>query len=521
MAEKNNTIGGNDVANSFATSVGAKALTLRQVIVIASICEFSGAMLLGSKVTATIKESIVVGEYYEDNPALLMFGMCIVLVGCAFWLIVATWFELPVSSTHTCIGGMLGMAVVSRGFKAIHWSTVINVICSWFYTPLLAGIISFSLFWIIRRTVLTKDTSYTRSLALSSPLIAAVLFLNFFVLLNGGCPWFPALSYALAALCSLVLSVLIACLFRWVGLPRIRSRIEASTAAEDASIHESLLPNDASIVEVDGVSPSKPRAVDASQPSEATVSIPLSQPSGSNESNGSNSTNASNEPNTLSGPTTLNGSSGSAAREESKAGKESKLGSQDVFARLKSDATVATIHEHAEEFEPRTERMFVYLQVLAAVLNSFAHGANDVSHSMGPFAACIAIYNTGRIDDASPCPAWILALGAVGIIVGLATMGYKVMATVGVNLVRVTPCRGFFIELAASVVVIVGSRLGMPLSTTQCKIGAAVGVGFVGGKEGVNWKLFLKIFAGWVVTIFIAALVSSLLMGFVIYAPKA
>ena len=106
MAEKNNTIGGNDVANSFATSVGAKALTLRQVIVIASICEFSGAMLLGSKVTATIKESIVVGECYEDNPALLMFGMCIVLVGCAFWLIVATWFELPVSSTHTCIVGM-------------------------------------------------------------------------------------------------------------------------------------------------------------------------------------------------------------------------------------------------------------------------------------------------------------------------------------------------------------------------------------------------------------------------------
>ena len=103
--------------------------------------------MLGSKVTATIKESIVVGEYYEDNPALLMFGMCIVLVGCAFWLIVATWFELPVSSTHTCIGGMLGMAVVSRGFKAIHWSTVINVICSWFYTPLLAGIISFSFFY--------------------------------------------------------------------------------------------------------------------------------------------------------------------------------------------------------------------------------------------------------------------------------------------------------------------------------------------------------------------------------------
>ena len=472
-------------------------------------------MLLGSKVTATIKESIVVGEYYEDNPALLMFGMCIVLVGCAFWLIVATWFELPVSSTHTCIGGMLGMAVISRGFKAIHWSTVINVICSWFYTPLLAGFISFSLFWIIRRTVLTKDTSYTRSLALSSPLIAAVLFLNFFVLLNGGCPWFPALSYALAALCSLGLSVVIACLFRWLGLPRIRSRIEApastsaSAIAEDATIYDSLLQNDAS---------------SAPQPAETSVPIPVSQPSEASEAKEAKEASEAKEAKEASEAGNLpvsNAANGSTGGEDGKKSKEPKIGSQDVFARLKSDATVATIHEHAEEFEPRTERMFVYLQVLAAVLNSFAHGANDVSHSMGPFAACIAIYNTGRIDDTSPCPAWILALGAIGIIVGLATMGYKVMATVGVNLVRVTPCRGFFIELAASVVVIVGSRLGMPLSTTQCKIGAAVGVGFMGGKEGVNWKLFLKIFAGWVVTIFIAALVSSLLMGFVIYAPRA
>ena len=476
-------------------------------------------MLLGSKVTATIKESIVVGEYYEDNPALLMFGMCIVLVGCAFWLIVATWFELPVSSTHTCIGGMLGMAVVSRGFKAIHWSTVINVICSWFYTPLLAGIISFSFFWIIRRTVLTKDTSYTRSLALSSPLIAAVLFLNFFVLLNGGCPWFPALSYALAALCSLVLSVVIACLFRWVGLPRIRSRIEASastsTATEDASIHESLLPNDALIVEVDGVSPSKPRAVDASQPSEATVAIPVSQPSESNASNASNEPNEPNKPNKPnepSGSKALNGSSGSTGREESKATKELKLGSQDVFARLKSDATIATIHELAEEFEPRTERMFVYLQVLAAVLNSFAHGANDVANSIGPFAACIAIYETGNVMADAMVPTLTLVVGGFGIVIGLVCLGYKVMASMGMNMVKVTPARGFTIEIGAALVILVGSALGLPLSTTHCKVGSTVGVGLAEGKNGVNWKLVYEVFAGWIITIFICALSTGLVV---------
>ena len=445
-------------------------MTLRQTIIIASICEFSGAMLLGSKVTATIKGSIVVGELYEDNPAELMFGMFTVLIGCAFWLVIATYYALPVSSTHTCIGGMLGMAIASKGPKAIHWGTVINVICSWFYTPLIAGIISFCLFWITRRMILKKDDSFERTLIVFSPLIAAVLFLNFFVLLNGGCPWIPTLSSWLAALISLALSLLIALILRFAAVPSIRRRAESVVAVSN---EEPLIKEEVSV----DVASSSPVATPATDPhtSPASSHSPLSL----------------------------------------------KFDEYDVFSTLKSDETVASIHERAEEFDPKTERVFVYLQVLSAVLNSFAHGANDVSHSIGPFAACIAIYQTGRIDDTSPCPAWILAFGALGIVLGLASMGYKVMATVGVNLVTVTPCRGFFIELAASLVVIVGSRLAMPLSTTQCKVGSTVGVGIVGGSESVNWKLFLKIFGGWIATIIIAALVSGLLMGYGIYAPHA
>ena len=154
-------IGGNDVANSFATSVGAKALTMRQVILIASICEFSGAMLLGSHVTETIKGGIIIGELFKDNPVELMYGMCTVLFGCAVWLIASTLWSLPVSSTHTCIGGMLGMAIVSKGIHSVNWKTVINVICSWFYTPVIAGIISYLLFKLIRATILMKEKSFT------------------------------------------------------------------------------------------------------------------------------------------------------------------------------------------------------------------------------------------------------------------------------------------------------------------------------------------------------------------------
>lgn len=460
-------VGGNDVANSFATSVGAKALTLRQTIIIASICEFSGAMILGHKVTETIKGSIVKAEFFEDDPTLLMYGMMTVVIGCAIWLVVATLLSLPVSSTHTCIGGMLGMAIVGRGFRAIHWGMVINVICSWLYTPLGAGIISFLLFLLIRKTILLKEKSFDYSLNLFCPLIAFVLTLNFFVIFFGGCPWLPNFNWWLSLIVSSSLACLIALIVYFTVIPTIRRR--GIKAEEDAKLNEALI--------------SSPE--EKPQSTETVVDVPTDAPAAAADTNAAAATPAT----------------------PSKA-----TDGQDVFASVQNDETVAAIHEKAEHYDIKTEKVFIYLQVLAAILNSFAHGANDVSHSIGPLVACIEIYRTGTSQATTPTPAWILAFGALGIVIGLATMGYKVMATVGVNLVTVTPCRGFFIELAASLVVIVGSRCGLPLSTTQCKIGAAVGVGLVGGSDSVNWKLFGKIFSGWVITIIIAAIVSAILM---------
>ena len=403
---------------------------------------------MGSKVTDTIKSKIIVSSFYVDNPAELMFGMFTVLIGCGFWMILATLWSLPVSSTHTCIGGMIGMGIVSKGWSVINWSTVVNVVCSWFYTPVIAATISFSFFYLVRKYVLLTENPFERSLKFFSPMVATTLGLNLYVLISV-CPWLPfTLPWYWTAVLSLVAAIVIAIFLRVLAVPCIRNR--SIRAVEQASApQEPLIEND-----IEKMS--------------ATT-----------------------------------------------------IDTQDVFAALKSDEKVAAIHDRAETYEPCAEHVFVNLQVLAAILSSFAHGANDVSHSIGPFAACIAIYQSGSVDTEGQSPAWVLLLGACGIIVGLATMGYRVMATVGVNLVTVTPCRGFFIELAASVVVIIGSGFGLPLSTTQCKIGAAVGVGLIGGKESVNWKLFMKIFGGWIGTIFISAIVSGLLMGYGIYAPHA
>lgn len=431
-------------------------------------------MILGHKVTETIKGSIVKAEMFADDPKLLMFGMLTVVIGCAIWLVVATLLSLPVSSTHTCIGGMLGMAIIAKGMGAIHWGMVISVICSWLYTPAGAGLISFLLFLLIRNTILLKEKSFDYSLNLFCPLIALVLTLNFFVILFGGCPWFPPMNWWVSLLVAFALSTIIALILYFTVIPCIRRK--GIKAEEDAKneVANPLL-NDVEAT----------AATEAVSTAEATTAVTAE------------ATTAATEATTVTTEATTDKPASS---------------SQDVFASVKNDATVAAIHEKAEHYDIKTEKVFIYLQVLAAILNSFAHGANDVSHSIGPLVACIEIYRTGTSSATTPTPAWILAFGALGIVIGLATMGYKVMATVGVNLVTVTPCRGFFIELAASLVVIVGSRCGLPLSTTQCKIGAAVGVGLVGGSESVNWRLFGKIFGGWVITIIIAAIVSAILM---------
>lgn len=131
---------------------------------------------------------------------------------------------------------------------------------------------------------------------------------------------------------------------------------------------------------------------------------------------------------------------------------------------------------------------------MTATLNSFAHGANDVANSIGPLASIIAIYNNNGITENAGVDTWVLVVGGVGIVVGLACLGYKVMAAIGVNMVTVTPSRGFAIEIGSAFVIVTGSQLGLPLSTTHCQVGSTVGVGMMEGKGSVNWKLVFQVF---------------------------
>jgi len=193
----------------------------------------------------------------------------------------------------------------------------------------------------------------------------------------------------------------------------------------------------------------------------------------------------------------------------------------DVEKMFKKDADekLLTMLENTEKFDEDTEMMFTYLQVATACFDAFAHGANDVANAVGPLAAVISIYSTGVIEDDTNVPPWVLAIGGVGIIAGLATYGYNIIQAIGFELTKLTPSRGFSIELGAALVVITGSRLKIPLSTTHCQVGATVGVGLAQGCGNINWWLMVKVAGGWVMTLVVSALFTSLIFSYAVFAP--
>ena len=192
---------------------------------------------------------------------------------------------------------------------------------------------------------------------------------------------------------------------------------------------------------------------------------------------------------------------------------------------IESDETVMSIHENAEKFDPKTEISMRYLQIITACCDAFAHGANDVANSIAPFGAIWAIYESGEVsskkNDLGNNAYWILSLGAFGIVIGLATYGYKILHALGTKLTKITPSRGTCIELGSACVVIMGSRLGWPLSTTHCQVGATVGVGLLEGKKGINYKILRKTVLGWVITLVVVGGGTALLFVQGAYAPMA
>jgi len=457
-------IGANDVANAFATSVGAKTLTLRQAVMIAAVCEFLGAVTLGARVTDTVKDDITLVDQYENDPETLMFIMMCSLLGAGSWLLIATYFGLPVSTTHSIIGSIAGGALAAKGQDAVGWDVLGKIALSWIISPLLSGVFAFIAFLTVRHLIMRHDNAARRAYFAFPVLAFAVFCINTFFIMYKGSPDLE--------LDETPLDVAIGVAFGIGG----GAGIIAYLVARYYLLDRMSVPEDEYLFQ--------------GKPGETAISGVADKPS---------SPNANPQP------------SGSWI---------SQGVSQDIHEHTETDHAVKAIHENTEVFDHNAERMFSYMQVLTAIFDSFAHGANDVANSVGPLAACIEIYRSAEADSEADVEIWILVLGAVGIVAGLALYGYKVMAAIGVRLTKITPSRGFSIELSSALVVIIASRYELPVSTTHCQVGATLGVGVANSFKSVNWFLLLDVVVSWITTLVFSSFVTGLIVAFGYYSPS-
>ena len=381
------SIGANDVANAMGTSVGSRALTIRQAVLVAAVFEFAGAFLAGGHVTKTIRNGILDPVMMAGDLDATIYGMLAALTAAGTWLLIASRLGWPVSTTHSIVGGIAGFGAVALGLEAIQWGELGRIMASWVISPALSGTLAFLIFTQIRRVILDREDPIAQLRR-----------------------WGPFYAFAVLLVIGLVT------LFK--GLKNLSLDLELP----EALLYSSLI--------------------------------------------------------------ALAGAAAAA-----------------VFLRR-----VAIDPAADRDFHFATvERMFGALQILSACAVAFAHGSNDVANAIGPIAAVLSVVQQGVLEATAPVPLWLLLVGGAGIVVGLSTMGFRVMATIGERITELTPTRGYAAEFAAAITILLASRLAIPVSTTHTLVGAVLGVGLARGIGALDFRVVGTIVLSWIVTIPIGA----------------
>lgn len=435
------SIGANDVANAMGTSVGSGALTVKQAVILAAVLEFAGAFLVGTHVSETIRKGIISPELFAGSELDLAYGMIGALLAAAIWLQVASYFGWPVSTTHSIVGAVLGFGVMYGGMAAADWGKVGSIVASWVVSPVLCGTIAFLIFTLLRRIIFNSDDPVSAAKRVTPYLVFFVFGILTLTLVFKGLKNLK-LDLAFSD------SILIAC---GIGL-----------AASAVSIF--LVKRIKPVVVAERVTIQQPEAVNENI-SEALKSLEKV----TNEAQGEI---------------------------------KEQVGTilHDLKTVHKTVGDGATVEQGRSDYQT-VERIFVYLQILSAAFVAFAHGANDVANAVGPLAAVISIVQTGVVAAKAAVPLWVLGLGGIGIVVGLATWGWRVMLTIGKKITELTPTRGFCAEFAAATTIVLASKLGLPISTTHTLVGGVLGVGLARGISALNLRVVTNIAISWVVTI--------------------
>ena len=441
------SVGANDVANAMGTSVGSGALTVKRAVIVAAFLEFAGAFFVGTHVSETIRKGIINPDIFIGNEFMLVYGMIGALLAAAIWLQVASYFGWPVSTTHSIVGAVLGFGVMYGGFGAADWGEVSFIVASWVISPLLSGIIAYLIFSTIRRIILRSENPI-RVTKKVTPYLVFLVFtvLTIAMVFKGLKNLSLDLNFGEATVMGMGVGV-IAGIISYFLVRRVK---EEATSGKVTPHHNSEF-----------VKNRLNRAIHhldkAMAKSEGQVKREINNVTGDLKTIAFN----------------LNESIG--------------------------------VQENSTEFQT-VEKIFVYLQILSAAFVAFAHGANDVANAVGPMAAVITVLQTGKFATQTPVPLWVLGMGGIGIVIGLATWGWRVMLTIGKKITELTPSRGFSAEFATAITIVFASKLGLPVSTTHTLVGGVLGVGFARGIDALNLRVVSNIVISWVITIPVGAI---------------
>ncbi|KAL4874418.1 phosphate transporter [Aspergillus karnatakaensis] len=550
-------IGANDCANSWSTSVSSRSLKHWQAMVLGSIMEFAGAVGVGNSVSDTIRTKIVEIDAFVENPPLLMLGMCCAVVASSVYLSICTKIGLPVSTTHSILGGILGMGIAMVGADDVIWwggdinSGVVQVFLAWVIAPLLAGVAASLIFLITKYAILTRSRPALKALyTVPFYFLLTTALLTMLIVWKGGS---SRIDLEGGEIAGTVVGVgagmaLISAVFLCPWLYRRVIKQDWQLKPWDLIYGPLLLRR--------GEVPPRPEHVRAVRDyyhghktmdelnavRGGDVEAPRSSDSANGEAPGSPDLKA--EPNVTSTPHQSNKDTTdpdviqvTGPRPEGAwysgpvllwALKKALMNGieQDIVSAQSNKSRLAgdleKTHAHAEHFDNEAEYMFSFLQVLTACTASFTHGANDVANAVGPYATIYAIWRSGALEGAkTEVPIWILVFGGAGISIGIWTYGYHLMRYLGNRLTLHSPSRGFTMELGAAIAVIIATRLKLPVSTTQCITGATVGVGLCNGTwRTINWRMVAWIYMGWIITLPVAGIISGCLTGIIINAPR-
>ena len=385
-------IGSNDVANSMASAVGAKAITLKQAIIIAGILNFLGAVFVGSHVTETVRKGIVDPSSLTD-PTIVVYGAISALLAASFWVTFATWKELPVSTTHSVVGGLLGFGIVAGGI--INWGKVGEITAAWIISPIFGCILAFTVFNILHYAIINSKNSIRRCRMIA--------------------PLFIGLAFFIIAL-----------------------------------------------------------------------SFLFKTPLGKNLS--------------ISGLSAVLYS-----------------GIVGILAMIGGYFLISRYYGHTSDGIRSVESTFRWIQVFTSCYVAFSHGSNDVANAIGPVATIYMVSKTNTLSPSVEVPFFLLAIGGMGIALGIYTWGYKVIDTVGRKITELTNTRGFTIDFSAATTVLLASKMGLPISTTHAVVGSVIGVGLARGLKAIDLGIIKNIILSWVITLPAAALITIFIFKLLTY----